>query len=116
MLFRSETFRGLPTRVTVEQTRELSLMELEAARAFYDRLVPTQDRAGVDDALLAMGVLDDRELAVIEMRCGFHDDPKTNVDCGRMFGISSQRVSQLYRRAARKMKHALAQSHASTCR
>lgn len=60
----------------------------------------------------AMGVLNDRERTVIELRY-LKENPDQLHDIGKTMGISKQRVSQIEKRAMEKLKDALTKSDTS---
>jgi RNA polymerase sigma-32 factor len=74
------------------QEEQLAQMEMEADRA-----------ARLESAL---AILDDRERQVIEKR-HLTDEPVQLKEIGKQMGVSKQRVSQLEKRAMKKLKYAL---------
>jgi len=69
------------------------MLEGERRDALFSRLVGD-----------ALGVLDEREVFVIEERYA-KDDPESLANLGRCLGISRERVRQIERGALRKMSH-----------
>ena len=57
------------------------------------------------DALLTSGLLSERELIILKLRCGFDDnDPLTLEEIGQRIGVTRERVRQLENRALNKIR------------
>jgi len=61
-----ETFRGLPKRITIEQTKEVTALELEAAQTYYNQLALPES---TEQEALGFRFLDPEFLCRILRRC-----------------------------------------------
>jgi len=103
-----ETFRGLPKRITIEQTKDVTALELAAAQTYYDQLALPESTEAEDTVLAAMSILTDRERNVIEMRFGLTGEPKTLEQCGDRFSVCKDRARQIEWQALHKLRRAAA--------
>lgn len=100
-----ETFRGLPIRVCIEQTREVDVLELEAAQVFYDQLADRQQNDWASDVIRPLlGALNDRERSVIDQRFGLAGEPKTAEQLARKYGVRRQQIYNIEAKALRKLQ------------
>lgn len=99
-----ETFRGLPKRITIEQTKEVTALELKAAQTYYNQLALPESTEREDEVLAAMPVLTERERKVIEMRFGFGGDPMTLEQVGKPFRVTKDRIRQIEAKALIKLR------------
>ena len=101
-----ETFRGLPKRITIEQTKEVTALELEAAQTYYNQLSLPENTDQEETAVAAMPMLTERERKIIEMRFGFAGEPRTLEQCGNKFRVCKDRARQIEQKALRKLRRA----------
>ena len=102
-----ETFQGMKKRITIEQTKDVTALELEAAHIFYDQLtIPqfTENEDAIDVIMEAMSCLGDRERDILQMHYGIEGDPKTLRECGKTWGVSRDRCRQIEGTALTKLR------------
>jgi RNA polymerase sigma factor (sigma-70 family) len=97
-----ETFRGLPARITIEQTRELTANEMDDAQTYYNQLEQPQSTEQREAVLEAIEGLGERERVVLEKRFG--DEPISLEEVGKCFGVTRERIRQIEKTAIRKLK------------
>jgi DNA-directed RNA polymerase sigma subunit (sigma70/sigma32) len=99
-----ETFKGFDKTIKIEQTKDISILELEAAHTFYNQLFLEQlpeEADYIDGAIMS---LTNQEKEVIESRFGFNGFPKSLDEVGSHIGHSRENTRQIQNRAIRKIK------------
>jgi transcriptional regulator with XRE-family HTH domain len=99
-----ETFKALPTPVVIEQTRELSELEISAYQQHYLQLEAPETVEDTERYNLIMETIDSlpaREKRVLELRLGLNGNKvHTPLECGKKFGLNRYTIDIAARRAA----------------
>lgn len=103
-----ETFKALPSRVVVEQTKEMSELEISAYQQHYLQLEAPEtieDRERYELTMAGIESLPNREKRVLELRLGLNgNEVNTPSECGKKFGLNRSTIDITARRAVSKVK------------
>lgn len=100
-----ESFRGIPKPFSIEQTEDVSHLELAAAQTFYSQL-QLDERSEKEQAVLeSLPDLDERERAIVEMSFGINGcEPRTCQQIGEIIRLRPNRVHQIQQQALLRLK------------